>query len=322
MPVKEATIPAGGAPGFACLFCGGELDRIEEGVWDTRFGVPDKFDIARCTRCGLEQTVPRPNRADLDRYYATYYNFGGSGEGRYARWRERFLLSRFYRFFLALDGDISFHRVHGSGRLIDIGCNEGRGLKLYRRNGFAAEGLEINPVARAAARQAGFVVHGQSIEDFAPARPYRVAVLSNVLEHALDPAAMLGHVARILEPGGEVWISCPNSRSFLRDWFAAKWLNWHVPFHISHFSPRTLLAVLERAGFAAAPIRTLTPALWIAQGVIAWLFARPGRPTGALRNPFLVLGLTALARGLLFPWIWLENRRGRGDCLALRARKG
>ena len=49
------------------------------------------------------------------------------------------------------------------------------------------------------------------------AEAYDVAVLSNVLEHALDPAVMLCDVARILKPGGEVWISCPNAASWLRN---------------------------------------------------------------------------------------------------------
>ena len=42
--------------------------------------------------------------------------------------------------------------------LLDVGCNEGRGLTMYAGNGFQAEGLELNRVAADAARQKGFVV--------------------------------------------------------------------------------------------------------------------------------------------------------------------
>ena len=38
--------------------------------------------------------------------------------------------------WLAVDGDISFHSVNGSGRLLDVGCNEGRGMMLFKKNGF------------------------------------------------------------------------------------------------------------------------------------------------------------------------------------------
>ena len=57
------------------------------------------------------------------------------------------------------------------------------------------------------------------------------------------------------------------------------------------------------------------------QSVIAALFAKPGRPTRQMRSPLLVIGLMLLARGLCFPFLWLANRLGRGDCLVYRARK-
>jgi len=105
-------------------------------------------------------------------------------------------------------------REHSGYRV--IGCNEGRGLQIHRANGFEAEGLELNEVAAEEARAKGLTVYAEAVEDFQPEQPYAVVVLSNVLEHSLDPRNMLFHVQRILKPGGKVWISCPNSRSWLR----------------------------------------------------------------------------------------------------------
>jgi hypothetical protein len=34
-----------------------------------------------------------------------------------------------------------------------------------------------------------------------------------------------------------------------------------------------------------------------------------------------VAALTAVARGLLFPLLWWGNRRRRGDCLVVKARR-
>ncbi len=304
-----------------CLSCGGTLGPADPAaVPDVRFGVPGTWDIRRCAACGLEQLWPLPAPDALSAFYRDYYNFGGSG-GRYAGWRARFIGSPLYRLWLALDGDISFHAMRGEGRLLDIGCNEGRGLALYRAGGFAAEGLETNPVAAAAARAAGHVVHETPLERFRPERPYDVAVLSNVLEHALDPAAMLAEIRRILAPGGALWISCPNGASWWRRVFGRAWINWHVPFHIVQFTETTLGATLAGAGFTIRHRRQETPALWLAQSAIARAFARPGRPTRALRNPLLVLAAMALTRGLLFPLLWLANRAGGGDCLVVEARR-
>ncbi len=48
-----------------CLLCGGALHPVLDGVEDTRFGVPGRFDIAGCASCGLEQTLPRPTPDEL-----------------------------------------------------------------------------------------------------------------------------------------------------------------------------------------------------------------------------------------------------------------
>jgi SAM-dependent methyltransferase len=305
--------------GRACVTCGAETTEVLPQVVDTRFGVPGEYVICRCSVCGLEQTLPRPLPDDLKQLYETYYNFGGERGTTYTRLREWFFASRLYRIWLTLDGDGSFHTRNGQGRLLDIGCNEGRGLKIYRQNGFSTEGLELNPRAAQVARSAGFTVYETLLEDFHPATTYDVVVLSNVLEHSLDPKRMLQDVARILEPEGQVWISCPNNESWLRRVFGRAWINWHVPFHIVHFSPSTVRELLVETGFAGVKVRQITPALWVASSTITHIFARAGRPTRQLRNPFLVLALICFARTVLFPLLYLGNRLGRGDCLVVVA---
>jgi SAM-dependent methyltransferase len=305
----------------ACLLCGGETRAVLEGVRDTRFGVSGTWTIRRCGRCALEQTSPVPSATELKALYERHYNFPSLDEGSaraYAARRERFLMSPLYRLMLTVDGDISFHGERGSGRLLDIGCNEGRGLTLYRRNGFEAEGLELNAHAAATARARGFTVHEVDLHDFRPAEAFDRAVLSNVLEHALDPRLMLSDVHRILKPGGEVWISLPNSRSWLRRLFGRWWINWHVPFHITHFSNDRLRSLLAETGFAVVAGRQVTPALWVAQSVIARVF--PGR-IEKLRSTAEIAVLMLIARGLLFPLLWAGNVLGAGDCLVVKARR-
>ena len=219
-----------------CLVCGSKVTAEIQGLFDTRFGIENVWNIGRCPACGIEQTVPLPSSEELKHLYETYYNFGGEKGTIYSKLRQAFFNSSFYSIYLAIDGDISFHSVKGSGRLLDIGCNEGRGLSIYQRNGFDAEGLELNEVAAKEARAKGFTVYTEAVENFQPEQPYDIVVLSNVLEHSLDPKNMLFHVHRILKPGGQVWISCPNSQSWLRYLFGRYWINWHVPFHIVHFS--------------------------------------------------------------------------------------
>ena len=313
--------PAETDPKERCLLCGSSLERILSGLTDTRFGTPGSYEVRKCGSCSLEQTWPVPSLADLKKLYESEYNFGGETGTLYTWLREWFLMSFLYRLWIRLDGDISFLSRSGSGRLIDIGCNEGRNLRIYSRNGFQVEGLELNENAAAVARRTGFEVHTCLLDEFQPVASYDVAVLSNVLEHSLDPKQMLMDVNRILAGGGQVWISCPNGKSMLRRLFGRSWINWHMPFHISHFSARTLRRLLTDTGFRIAEIQEITPALWVAQSFIAWRFAREGKKNGQLRNPFLTLFLMVLARFFLFPVLWLVDRARRGDCLLVVATK-
>jgi SAM-dependent methyltransferase len=265
---------------------------------------------------------PVPTPTELKTLYESHYNFGGERRTLYTNLREWLLSSLLYRLWIRLDGDVSFHSRTGSGRLLDIGCNEGRGLKIYARNGFRVEGLEWNRTAAAVAREAGFVVHTSDISDLGAQPIYDVVVLSNVLEHLPDPRQMLGDIYGKLNSGGQVWISCPNSRSWLRNVFGSRWINWHVPFHITHFSAETLENLLRQTGFITIETRQITPAQWVTSSLIARVFAKRGRTTRELRNPILVLILLALLRLVFFPALWLGDRLGRGDCLLVAASKG
>ncbi len=305
-----------------CILCGGGLESCISNLFDTRFGIDGNYEVRRCLNCGLEQMFPVPTPAELKSLYESHYNFGGERRTLYTNLREWFLSSLPYRLWIHLDGDVSFHSRTGSGRLLDIGCNEGRGLKIYARNGFRVEGLEWNSTAATVAREAGFIVHTSDIGDLGAQPIYDVVVLSNVLEHLPGPRQMLRDVYGKLNSGGQVWISCPNSRSWLRNVFGSRWINWHVPFHITQFSAETLENLLRQTGFITIETRQITPANWVTSSLIARVFAKKGRSTRELRNPILVLILLVLLRFVFFPALWLGDRLGHGDCLLVVASKG
>lgn len=306
---------------YKCALCQSELKLITDNISDIRFGSKSYYGVALCPYCDFIQTVPIQGERQLTSLYEEYYNFRGEKNTYYTCTREWFQSSNLYRVWIALDGDISFHLRRGTGRLLDVGCNEGRGLKIYQQNGFKAEGLEINERAAVEAKKNGFKVHVNFLNGYQPEEPYDIVVLSNVLEHSLDPKNMLIHVARILKPGGQVWISCPNFDSWQRSLFGRYWINWHVPFHIIHFTRDTLFKVLMQSGFKVQETQQVSPSLWVAQSIITRLFAKPENPTKMLRNPILVAYLTFLIKVLFFPTLWLGNRVGRGDCLVVVAKK-
>ncbi len=75
-----------------------------------------------------------------------------------------------------------------------------------------------------------------------------LAVMVHVLDHLLDPLAMLEQVRAKLRPGGTLMIVTHNERSLLRRVMGTRW----PPFCLQHpllYSPATIGSLLTRAGF-------------------------------------------------------------------------
>ncbi|MFN3303355.1 MAG: class I SAM-dependent methyltransferase [Roseateles sp.] len=106
----------------------------------------------------------------------------------------------------------------GCRRVLEIGCSEGgfmAGLKA-ERPGLYAVGVEPYP---AAAQKASAVfdrlIHApveQALDALDGEAPFDCAVANDVLEHLVDPWAVLQRVCRHLAPDGCVVASLPNIR--------------------------------------------------------------------------------------------------------------
>lgn len=91
-----------------CIFCGANPDIELYNVFDTSFGIKDKYKIGRCASCRTEQILPLPSRKQLKELYETYYNFGEEKDTAYTGFREYFFSSVLYPFWLIVDGSFSF----------------------------------------------------------------------------------------------------------------------------------------------------------------------------------------------------------------------
>lgn len=75
-----------------------------------------------------------------------------------------------------------------------------------------------------------------------------LAVMVHVLDHLLDPLAMLGEIRAKLRPGGTLMIVTHNERSLLRSLMGVRW----PPFCLQHpelYNPETMEELLRRAGY-------------------------------------------------------------------------
>jgi SAM-dependent methyltransferase len=87
--------------------------------------------------------------------------------------------------------------------------------------------------------------------------------MAQVIEHVADPVIFLKGVERVLKPGGVAVLSTPNSNGWGASIFGKKWINWHTPYHIQHFSHNSLKIVCETVGLKIEKCVTVTSSEWL-----------------------------------------------------------
>lgn len=154
----------------------------------------------------------------------------------------------------------SLDQLHGfaspPGNLLDVGCYTGVFMEMAAAHGWKVEGVELSQWAVTVARKTGVgPVYDQPLDGLnLSAERYEAITLWDVIEHLIDPAAMIAEVHRLLTPGGVLALS-----THMIDSWAARILGTRYPFfmemHTVHFSRRTIRRLLESQGFEVLAIK-------------------------------------------------------------------
>ena len=144
------------------------------------------------------------------------------------------------------------------GKLLDVGCSIGLFLHLAGERGW--EGIGIEPAPRAAdhAREVyGLDVRPEPLEEAAfPKGSFDAVALLSVLEHATAPLVVLRECARVLRPGGALYVIVPNVESLACRVLGAEARTFDGRYHVVYFSAATLADALGLAGFQVVETRT------------------------------------------------------------------
>lgn len=245
-------------PGQLCLIC----DSAHAALlcrWD-------RWQIAKCSGCGVLFTLDRPSDHDLVQLYADGSLGGGPVDDEPQDGKE-FPFWKQKEQFRILDRlkNLGFRQ----GRLLDVGCFTGFFLNNARQRGFEVTGVEpYREAVRYVREGLGLPVHHGNLQSAAYApETFEVVSLLDVLEHLPDPVAELREVFRVLRPGGIVVISTPNADGLIQRVVGMKrkalrqpWCPFNnVPWHLWGFTPRTIARCVEKAGFRTESVEPLEP---------------------------------------------------------------
>jgi 2-polyprenyl-3-methyl-5-hydroxy-6-metoxy-1,4-benzoquinol methylase len=265
-----------------CLVCGGESTALHSDVPDLLLGTPGRWRVVRCRAagCGLLWLNPRPVAEELGSLYQNYFTHEADVAGREGlrdrvrrAIQQRLLgyparISGRVRALSALVQLVPWYRASAmrelfwlpatdSGRLLDIGCGNGRPMQRFVAAGWTATGIDFDADAVAAARSAGLDARVGALKEQAlPDAHFDVILMSHVIEHLPDPLAELIECRRILKPSGSIVIATPNAHGLGHLAFRRHWLGLDPPRHLQIFTPEALTRLLAMSGFRPVQVRT------------------------------------------------------------------
>jgi len=151
------------------------------------------------------------------------------------------------------------------GRLLEIGCGDGKFLDRMKGCGWTVEGVDFDAqAARAAMENFGIEVKVGRLEEMRyPDDSFDAVTLQHVIEHVFDPVATMREVFRILKPGGTVVVLTPNAGSLGQRTFGTNWRGLEPPRHIQLFTPGTLDFVARKAGLETVRVYSTAVHAWI-----------------------------------------------------------
>ncbi len=149
------------------------------------------------------------------------------------------------------------HLAAGSS-LLDAGANFGHFLSVAAGS-YRARGFDLSPAAVAWSRQhLGVDSVVASVYDPPEAgAPWAAITAWDVIEHLADPERALRRLRALLASRGWLFLSTPDAGSALARLLGRRWHYLDPVQHVTVFSRRALVALLERTGFELVAARSL-----------------------------------------------------------------
>ncbi|MBF0382586.1 MAG: class I SAM-dependent methyltransferase [Magnetococcales bacterium] len=212
----------------ACFICGGSDYR--------KVGIVDEFPLLECANCQLQFLSPPPSKAQLDAIYANYYEAWGIHEEAGADMVTEMKTATFNGYL-----DLVTRHVK-SGNFLDVGCATGEMLAAAAKLGFEPYGVEISPegVATCQTKFGMDRIHGGYLQrEIFPSNFFACIMMSDVIEHLPDPEAMKALLLDLLQPGGILVISTPDTGTLSRRVMQRHWPQYKEE-HLLYFNRENL----------------------------------------------------------------------------------
>ncbi len=309
LPDAKSRPSSGASEGRPCPICGEVGGRTLVAADRNRETTPKRFVYLCCASCETTflPTVP----PDLGRYYGKgYYNFGSDGE---PGWKHNPHRQKIEAFRIKLVG-----RYVEPGGLIEIGAGSGGFATAARDSGFDVTAIEMDPgCCRYLTERVGVtaICSDDPIAVLPSLDEVRAVVMWHVLEHLVDPLAIIQEATKKLEVGGLLAIAVPNPRSLQFRLLRGRWAHLDAPRHLCLIPPDVLVAKVEELGLSRVASTTNDPD-GLECNAFGWASALRRRP--AVGEPSQLLLYAVLGLGVALAPVERTGLRGAAVTLLFR----
>jgi 2-polyprenyl-3-methyl-5-hydroxy-6-metoxy-1,4-benzoquinol methylase len=241
--------------------------------------VPEKmFDKSggTYTRCG-ECTMVYLNPAFTQEALNTYYRNLDTGQAEIVA-REQAFYTEIYGLGLSV-----LSEVRPGGHILDIGCSAGAFLDLCRERGWTTYGIELGAIEAEMCRQKGHTLFSQDVRELGLGAKFDAVTMWDVFEHIPDGKSQLLSIARLLKPGGVVFLQIPNSGGLAPRIMHEACRMFDGVEHVNLYNPDTVVRVAAATGFEVVRIKTVISEIAVLNNFLTYRDPYFGGPGGDAR---------------------------------------
>ncbi len=243
-------------------------------IFDDRYGEPNNYQLAKCSKCKHISTFPRLKEEDLGDLYKNYYPRNDiTYKEILNKAKKKFnLLLKFLDWFNGTNNQGHLYAKRGE-MVLDIGCGDCSSLIEIQNLGAEAFGIEADMNVKSIAENLNLKVHFGSIaENPFKGKKFDLIVMNQVIEHIPEPDKCIELIKNRLTKKGRIIFVFPNKDSFWQRITGIKWINWHIPYHLHHFDKISFQKMAYKCGLKITKVKTITPNIWTAIQIRHFLY--------------------------------------------------
>lgn len=218
----------------------------------------EKFSMVKC-QCGLFYTYPQPTQEELSVLYsgdyapyiqkvATTLTPEESWLASHSALHYR-ILRKIKRLFTRPKEIVQTVDTITRKTVLDFGYGNGRYLLRMKREHplWSLYGYDIDD------KPLSGITTTSNLDKFNDI--FDIINISHVLEHLTDPKETLLQLKSLLKEGGEIVIEVPNIDCWKFRVFGKHYGNLCLPYHLFHFSPKTITELSDQCGLSVRSLK-------------------------------------------------------------------